>query len=179
MRKAMEVVKGLEQGQLIKAGEVDRVKSEIAKGFEAKLNEIAQERDSLRKELFSERVGGAFTRSKLIAEKFAIPADLVQARFGSNFSIEGGKIYAVDNAGNKIYSRTKPGELADFEEALMTLVEQYPYKDSILKGSGASGGGAHQSAAGGHGQTMTMAQFNQLKPAERAKAMASGIKLTD
>lgn len=178
--KAMEVVKGLEQGQLIKAGEVERVKSEIAKSFEAKMSEIAQERDLLRDELYNEKVGGAFMRSKAISEKFAIPADLVQARFGNNFGIEGGKIYAVDNAGNKIYSRTKPGELADFDEALMTLVEQYPYKDSILKGSGSSGGGASAGGSnGGYGRTMTLEQLNQMKPAERAKVMASGATIVD
>ena len=36
-----------------------------------------------------------------------------------------------------------------------TLVDQYPYKDQILKGSGASGGGAQQPNGGGGGQKQT------------------------
>jgi hypothetical protein len=78
----------------------------------------------------------------VIAEKLAVPADMVQATFGNRFKIEDGKVVAYDANGNKIFSRARPGELADFDEALETLVEQYPYKDHILKGSGANGGGA-------------------------------------
>ncbi|MCS5880838.1 hypothetical protein LNP17_13745 [Klebsiella variicola subsp. variicola] len=49
------------------------------------------------------------------------------------------------SSGNKIYSRSKPGELAAFDEALEFLVEQYPQKDHILKASGNQGGGSRQS----------------------------------
>ncbi|WVM90955.1 DUF6651 domain-containing protein [Halopseudomonas pachastrellae] len=87
-------------------------------------------------------MGGAFGRSKMIADKLAIPADLVQARFGQAFKIEDGKTVAYDGNGNKIYSHSRPGEIADFDEALEILVEQYPHRDSILKASGANGGGA-------------------------------------
>jgi hypothetical protein len=66
----------------------------------------------------------------------------VQARFGQNFKIENGKIVATDLTGNKIFSRARPGEHADFEEALEILVDQYPHKDQILKGTGSSGSGA-------------------------------------
>jgi len=66
----------------------------------------------------------------------------VQARFGQAFKVEDGKVVAYDPAGNKIFSRSRAGEVADFDEALEALVDQYPYKDQILRGSGASGGGA-------------------------------------
>ncbi|HEJ3129468.1 TPA: hypothetical protein SL290_006283, partial [Pseudomonas aeruginosa] len=46
-----------------------------------------------------------------------------------------------DAHGNKLYSKARPGEAADFDEALEILVDQYPYRDQILKGSGHSGGG--------------------------------------
>lgn len=49
---------------------------------------------------------------------------------------------AYDQSGNKIFSRARPGELADFDEALEVLVDQYPHKEQILKASGANGGGA-------------------------------------
>lgn len=148
-RKALETVKNLDHKKLVDAGEVEKVKDEISKAFQAKLEDVSKKAQTLETELYSERIGGAFSRSKLISEKFAIPADLVQARFGSQFKIEDGKTVAYDQTGNKLFSRSKPGELADFEEALEILVDQYPYKEQILKASGASGSGAGPSN-GGH-----------------------------
>jgi hypothetical protein len=72
---------------------------------------------------------------------------MVQARFGNAFKLEGDAIVAYDTTGNKIFSRLKPGDIAGFDEALDILIDAYPYRDHILKGSGASGGGA----AGGAG----------------------------
>lgn len=63
-------------------------------------------------------IGGRFGSSSYIKDKVAIPADFVQARFGQSFKIEGDKVVAYDASGNKVFSRTKPGELADFDEAL-------------------------------------------------------------
>jgi hypothetical protein len=90
-------------------------------------------------------IGGSFSGSKFITDKIAIPADMLQARFGQSFKVEEGKVVAYDGTGNKIYSRSKPGELASFDEALEFLVEQYPQKDHILKASGNQGGGSRQS----------------------------------
>ena len=115
----------------------------------------------------------------MIAEKLAIPADMVQARFGQAFKIEGDKTVAYDASGNKIFSRARPGELADFDEALETLIEQYPYKEHILKSSGASGGGSQGSGSGSGSKIMTQAQFQAMTPAARAAAFAGGATLQD
>ncbi len=175
-RKAIDLVKNLDHKKLVDAGEVEKVKAEAIKAvtdsFESKYSPIVKERDRLKSDLFAEKIGGAFTRSKLITEKFAIPADLVQARFGGNFKIEDGKVTATDASGNRIYSRARPGELADFDEALETLVDQYPYRDQILKGSGSSGSGAQPGATGnGAKRTISRAEFAKLEPmAQRAAA---------
>jgi len=169
--KALETVGSLDQKKLIDAGEVEKVKAEIAKGYEGKLAEAAEKAQALETQLYGEKIGGSFARSKLIAEKFAIPADMVQARFGSAFKIEGGEIVAYDAAGNRIYSRAKPGEIAGFEEALEQIVDQYPYKDNILRGDVKNGGGAGQGGGGGSsGVRMTESAFNALSPKERAAA---------
>jgi hypothetical protein len=141
-RKALEIVANLDAKKLVDAGEVEKVKQEIAKGYQAQLDEANTKAQTLEQQLYGEKIGGSFARSKVIAEKLAVPADMVQATFGNRFKIEDGKVVAYDANGNKIFSRARPGELADFDEALETLVEQYPYKDHILKGSGANGGGA-------------------------------------
>lgn len=150
-RKALELVANLDAKKLVDAGEIEKVKAEIGKAFETKLGEATTRAEQLEQQLYAEKIGGSFARSKVIADKLAIPADMVQARFGQAFKIEDGKVVAYDGNGNKLYSRARPGELADFDEALETLVEQYPYKDHILKASGANGGGAPN--GGGQPQT--------------------------
>ena len=102
---------------------------------------LTTERDAVQQQLHSELIGGGFARSKFIQDNIAVPVDMIQATFGKNFQIENGKVVAVGADGQKIYSRTRPGEIADFDEALETLVGGYQYKDSILKGSQSQGGG--------------------------------------
>jgi D-alanyl-D-alanine carboxypeptidase len=179
-RKALDTVKNLDDKKLVDAGEVERVKAEAIKAVEEKYAPVVKKAESLEQQLYSEKIGGSFSRSKVIADKFAIPADLVQARFGNAFKIEDGKTVAYDQAGNKIFSRTRPGELADFDEALEVLVDQYPYKDQILKGSGSSGSGAGSSTGNAGGKkTITRSAFEALDPAARAAAMKDGTTVTD
>jgi hypothetical protein len=175
-RKALETVKNLKDGELVTAGKVDEIKAAARKAAEdqvaaaakasaEQLKLIETERDKLQGELYGEKIGGAFSRSKFITEKSAIPADLVQARFGQNFKIEDGKVVAYDQSGNKIYSRAKPGELADFEEGLESLIDAYPYKDQILKGAGGNGGGSRPNGSGNGGPDLS-----KLSPVERINA---------
>jgi len=174
--KALDTVSNLDAKKLIDAGEVEKVKGEITKAFEAKLTEATTKAQTLEQALYGEKVGGSFARSKLIAEKLAIPADMVQARFGQSFKIEDGKTVAYDQSGNKIFSRSRPGELADFDEALETLIEQYPYREHILKSSGASGSGAHGSGQGSGGkQSIKRSQFEGMAPHEQA-AFAKSVR---
>jgi hypothetical protein len=174
--KALTTVKNLDDKKLVDAGEVEKVKQEAIKAIRAEFEPVVKERDTLKGELYGEKIGGSFARSKFIADKIAIPSDLVQARFGNNFEIKDGKIVAKDQAGNAIYSRSKPGEIADFEEALELLVDAYPQKDAILKGTGASGSGARGSnGLGGGAKTMPRSQFEKLAPAEQMAKMKDGF----
>jgi hypothetical protein len=168
--KALATVKNLDDKKLVDAGEVEKVKAEAIRALEEKYAPVVKEVETLKSNLYSEKIGGAFARSKFISEKVAIPADLVQASFGGRFKIEDGKVVAYGQDGNKVYSKASPGNPADFEEALEILVDQYPHKASILKGSGASGGGAGGGSSGGGAggkKTITRAQFDQLDAAGR------------
>jgi antitoxin component of MazEF toxin-antitoxin module len=160
--KALETVKNLKDGDLVTAGKVEEIKAAAKRAAEEQVAAAARasaerekqlngDLEKLQGQLHNELIGGNFGRSKLISDKFAIPADLVQARFGQAFKVEEGKVVAYDQAGNKIFSRSRAGEVADFDEALETLVDQYPYKDQILKGTGASGSGAGPSGTPGGG----------------------------
>lgn len=178
--KALQVVANLDQKKLVDAGEIEKVKGEISKAFQAQLDEANTKATGLEKQLYDEMIGGNFSRSKLIGEKLAIPADLVQSRFGQNFKIEDGKPVAYDQSGNKIYSRSRPGEVAGFDEALESLVEQYPYRDQILKSSGANGGGAQQPGNGGNGKkSLSRTQFDALDPVGKHSHISGGGEVTD
>lgn len=152
--------------ELVEAGKVEEIKAAVIKAKDEEYKPVVAERDALKGELHGEKIGGAFARSKFISDKIAVPSDIVQARFGSNFKLEDGKVIAYDTSGNKLFSRAKPGEPADFEEALELLVDGYAHKDSILKGTGGSGTGKQPGQGGGTGG----ADFSKLSPVERINA---------
>lgn len=183
-RKALGIVSNLDSKKLIDSGEVEKVKGEISKAFQLQLDAANGKNQTLEQQLYAEKVGGAFSRSKFIAEKMAVPADFVEARFGRSFAIEEGRIVAKDSNGNKLYSPSNPGELANFDEALGMLVQQYPNRDQILKGSGSSGSGTSSSQTGTGGKkTVTRAQFDAMPSSDKAslgKEFAEGrTVLTD
>lgn len=166
--------------ELVEAGKVEEIKTAAIAAVEEKYKPVVAERDALKGELHGEKIGGSFSRSKFIADKIAVPADIIESRFGKNFKLEDGKVVAYDASGNKLYSKASPGNAAEFDEALELLVDAYPYKDSILKGSGGSGTGK-QPGNGGQGGAKTMArsEFEKLQPADRMTKMKEGVELTE
>ena len=178
--RALETVSNLDLKKLVDAGEVEKVKSEISKAFEAKISELSTEKDKLEKQLVGEIIGGSFSRSKFIAEKLSIPVDMVQSKFGSNFKLENGQVVSYDHSGNKIYSRERPGESANFDEAMAILVDSYSHRDSILKGSGSSGGGARNSQTQPGGvKTVTREVFGSMGAEERSSFLKEKGVVTD
>lgn len=181
--KALATVKNLDDKKLVDAGEVEKVKAEAIKSVEEKYAPVVKKAGDLEAQLNTHLIGGAFSRSKFIAEKFAAegPAgvEIAQALFASRFKVEEGKVVAYDASGGKIYSRTRHGELADAEEAIEIMVDTYPHKAHILKGSGASGGGSSggQGSNGGK-KTITRAQYDSMSPADKAVAAREAV-ITD
>jgi hypothetical protein len=194
-KEALQKLKDIGDGKLIESGKLEEVRGAAQKEYEARLKayqeefgakegKLMAEREALQGHLNNEIIGGSFARSKFINEKIAVPVDMIQATFGKNFKVEDGKLVAVDAQGNKIFSRARPGEMADFDEALGSLVEQYAHRDHILKASGASGGGASASAGsngnGNGNKSMTRSAFSQLPPMEQMKAAKTpGFALTE
>jgi len=184
--EALQKIKDIDDGKLIQAGKVEEIRTAAQRAaeqnfaaqknaYEQQIATNAKELERLTTALHTEIVGGSFGRSKFIADKLAIPADMAQAFFGRHFKVEEGKLVAYDGAGQKIGSRLRPGDLnPDFDEALEILVDTYPNKASILKGSGAAGGGAPQGggAGGGNGKTIRRSEWERIgDPAERAKVL--------
>jgi len=178
-RQALKTLQNLDDKKLVDAGEVDKMKADAIanalRQFEAdKYRPVQKKVEQLEQQIREEKIGNAFARSKYIAEKLAVPSDIVQARFGHHLKIEDGKVIGYDMSGNRIFSRTRPGEPAEFDEVMETIVEQYPYKENILKGTGAQGTGAKGSAASGGAKTMTRAQFDAMPQHERAQRFKDG-----
>jgi len=152
-KRALETVKSFNGKQALTAEEIEqKVKERVTQAVsstEEKFKPTVAERDKAIAELRAEKIGGSFSRSKYISDKLGIPSDLVQSKFGNAFDIVNGRVVAKGADGKEIYSRARPGELADFDEALETLVNGYEHKDKILKGSGQSGSGSIQNNANG------------------------------
>lgn len=190
-RKALETVKNLDEGQLVTAGKVEEIKAAAKKTAEDQVNAATKalseqlkaattERDKLQGDFFSEKVGGAFSRSKFITEKVAVPPDMLQAMFGNRFKIENGKIIGVGLDGQPIYSRAKAGEIAEFDEAIEAMIDAYPNRDSVLKGTGQSGSGKKPGeGGGGNGKTLLRAEFDKLDGMTQATKMREGFTLVD
>lgn len=159
--EALTTVSNLDQGQLVTAGKVQEIKdaaqraaeervAQAVKNAEMRINAVETERDKYKGELHGEKTGNDFANSKFIREKCGIPADLVQARFGPLFKYDESLKRTIANGldGNPIYSRSKPGELAGFEEAIEIVVDSYPYKETILAGTQQQGSGAEHPSGG-------------------------------
>lgn len=189
-KAALETVANLDSGQLIQAGKVEEIKAAARKAADEQVANATKQLtedlvksnkrgDDLENELRGERIGGSFTRSKYITDKLSIPPDMAQSRFGQNFKIEEGKIIGYDGKGNKLYSRAKPGELADFDEAMELLVDQYPYRENIVKGTGGGGGARHGAGNGGGSKEMKRSEFVKLNPIDQQKTALSGTVIID
>ena len=181
--KAIATVKNLDDKKLVDAGEVEKVKTEAIKAVEEKYEPITKERDNLKASLHKEMIGGRFARSKFISEKMASPIPMVEATFGSHFSIEDGQVVARNQAGNEIFSPSNPGERADFDEALQVLVEASPFRDQIMLGTNKNGTGAPGSGdAGPSGKSMSRSEYESLamkNPQEALKRVREGCSIVD
>lgn len=188
-KKAIDTVKNIEDKKLIDAGQAETVKAELKRSYEDKIASMERghaaaietertEKSTLQKAWHDEKLTNAFNTSKTITDKFAIPADLVQSRFGANFKIEESRLVGYDNAGNKLYSRARPAELATFDEAIDMLVDQYPHKDSILKGRGGGSGSGGNGGRGANGKTISRAEYEKNPGAYTGK-LREGYALVD
>ena len=191
--KALDTVKSLDDKKLIEAGEVEKVKAEAIKATEGKWEALVKEkyepvvaeRDEYKDALYNEMIGSRFARSKFISEKMTVPVEMVQATFAGRFSIEDGKVVAKRIDGKEVYSKSSPGDVADFEEALEIIVTESAMKDHILRGTNKRGTGAPGSGPGAQNRgekTMTRAEADKLageNPGEMAKRMADGYMVVD
>lgn len=120
-------------------------------------------------------LGKHFETSPVMAG-LKLPSDVAASFFGDSFRIEAGKLVAVDKLGIQLYSPTRHGEAADFNEAFAQLVDRYERKGMIQRDPDAGTAPAGQQQAG---STITRAQFDSLPPESKGKFMAQGGRIGD
>lgn len=174
---ALETLKNIDAKKLVDAGEVQKIRDEVSRGFTEQIAERDKKITDLTGNLNGLTVKTAFNSSKFVQEKIGVPLDMFQSQFGHNFKIEDGKMVPYDSTGSKIFSKTRMGEIADFDEALEIMVDGYAHKDSVLKaddhqGSGNNGGGGSQ----GGGRSMKRSDFSKLPPVQQAEHAALASK---
>lgn len=178
-KKALDIVKNLDDKKLIDAGEVERVVKEKTDAFQVRLDKAEGETETLRSQYNTEKINSAFASSEYIKDKLAVPSDMAQATFGKHFVFKEGIMTPVDSNGNVIYSNDNPGDIALFDEAIERIVTTYPHRDSILKGSGHTGTGSSPPGEGGK-RTVTRKQFESMAPLEQQKiATSDEVTITD
>lgn len=169
-RQAMETIKDIDTGKLIKDGKLDEVRREITQQFETRIQTAEQKAAEATKRADDTLLDSAFAASEFARERLAVPVEMVRATFGSRFKVEDGKVVAYDDNGTVIYSDKNLGAPASFDEALEKTVSSYKYKDTILKapdagGTGGNGGGGSR----GKGRTISRADFEALSPVQQAE----------
>lgn len=185
-RKALDTVKNIDAKKLIDAGEVEKVREAVKAEFTAQLSEkdkAIAERDGT---IANMQVGDVFKSSGFLREKVALPLDMFEAYFRSNFKLENGKPTAYYKDGNPVMSK-EPGNIgnpASPEEALRLLVEAHPQKDMMLKADDSNGTGNGGAGGGrGRGQSIKRAEFEKMAPTQQAeiatKQRAGEIAIVD
>ena len=175
-KKALETVKSYNDKQLLDVGEVEKVKQAALEAYEGKLAEQnkaftvqIESRDTIiskkDRQINDLLIKGAFQSSKYLKEKTNMPPDLANSHFGKFFKVE--EVDGVPTPfayynGEKLYSKSNPGQPSNPEEAIEQLIDKYPYKDSILKGAGVSGTGA--AAPGGKDGTTPISVVDSMYP---------------
>lgn len=150
--EALTLAANLDAKKLIDAGEVERLKKEIAAGYDGKILEITSDRDKrvadaesrLARQMRLAELGRSQFREKL-AEAIR-PVDILETLFGHYFVPEGDRLVAMVN-GQKLGSKKNPIEPAGVDEALEIIIGSRPDKDALLAPVGANGGGARPTTA--------------------------------
>jgi len=185
-RKAMDTVKNIDAKKLIDAGEVEKVREAVKAEFTAQLSEkdkALAERDG---KIENMEIGGIFKGSTFLREKVALPLDMVESYFKSNFKLDNGKPTAYYKDGNPVMSK-EPGNIgnpATPDEALRLLIEAHPQKDMLLKADDANGTGNNGAGGGrGGGRSIKRAEFEKMAPQAQAeiatKQRAGEIAIVD
>ncbi len=186
-RNAIRTVANLEDKKLIEAGEVDKLKAE----WHEQLQTLDRDRSEAHAEVLADRdksltekdgqirkltISNAF-RSSVWLNQNVLPylrGETAEKVWGSHFRVENGDMVPYKDAETKLYSKEKPGEQPDFEEAIQLIVLADPRKEDCLISSHAGGDddGNVRTAGRNGAVTLTREQAKDPKVYRAAKKAA-------
>jgi hypothetical protein len=115
--------------------------------------------------------------------KTTLPPEIAETYFGKHFKVEEDKttgalnLAAYHSNGDPVYSRQNPGEVANFDEAMVAIFDQYPGKDQLIRasggGSGAGGGSGGKDDDEGQDIKALEKQYAEAQKTGDAKAMVA------
>lgn len=157
-KKALELMRNIDQKELIKAGEKDaairqaiesKEKEYIPKlkSFEQKLSELSSELQRKDSIISRQMIEGQLAINSYLNKATRTTPDVRASILGKHFKIEdvNGELrpVAYKSDGEKLYSPINPGQLCTFDEAVEILWNSYPNKDvyavNLNSGSGSTG----------------------------------------
>jgi hypothetical protein len=164
--EAMGIVQNLKDKELVDAGKVEQIKSamkdahaqelrDVKASYEVKITDQQSALQNKDGKIYDLMVKSNFHKSPFFSgteqnpPKTILLPDIAYKYFKDHFKVEEGDngnllTIGYDAKGNQLYSPKRPGELADFDEAMAQIINSYSGKDDIMRpakgGSGASGG---------------------------------------
>lgn len=186
-KEAMESVQNFNEKDWLKVEKVDSMKRQMKEAHDSDLlaqrqsfeGVIAEKETGLKKKDEHIRrlmVSNEFAKHELFAgenRRTTLRPEIAEAYFGKYFKVEEDEntgdlvTRAYYSNGDMIYSRSNPGEPADFTEGMNEIWEKYPGKDSQMRGRKAGSGGS-----GGSGSDDPPSQIARLQ-AEYEEAIAA------
>lgn len=180
--KAIETVKNYSDKEMFDATQVESMKSQMNKAYTEKTENLLKAHRTQLDELsgmvnkkdaaiFKLLVKDRFAGSPFVTGKMILPPDIAADYFGGNFKVEGepDSLRVVGYLGDsQILSRERPGTPASFEEAIEVIVDHYPLKDRIMRGTGTGSGSSGNSGNQGGGFSSSN-ELSKLPPVERLK----------
>ena len=162
-RKAISIAANLDGKTMIDAEQAEQSKQAAIQVVVGERDVARQDNEKLKGAFAGQMIDAQFAQSKFVQEKLIVPSSMVAATFSAHFTVEdmdtAPRLVAKGADGNPIYSRSTPGAVAGFDEALESLINAYPHRDEIMKGAGKPGSGAPGSGGGGpNGSARTVTQ---------------------
>jgi hypothetical protein len=186
-KEALEIAQKISDKKLIESGEVDKVKAGIESSYKSQIESLQKaveterakaqaevgERDAL---IYRLMVSDKFASSSFVRDKIAdtIPPEMLLATFGGQFKVQENSVVGYDTKGKPIYSRLNPGEVAEFDEALEFIINEYPNKEKILRPKGVTGGGMTSKQRAGVSTGVRHEDTSKLDTAERIRRARAG-----
>lgn len=188
---AINKVANWKDDDYVKANKVEELKANmktahdtelknVRTSFEGQVTELSEANNKKDSQIRTLLVGNKFSSSPLFVgenKKTTLNPAVAESYFGKHFKVVEGQdgaldVVGVNKDGSEIYSILRPGEIADFNEALDIIIDNDPTKNDYLRSSQGAGSGA----GGGTGDAGGGTPTDELKAleAQYEEARAAG-----